>query len=288
MHEKPSIMFLLALLLISSGVTQAEPQVYRATLDASFDAENARQGVAVDQEHFYAVNNFALSMHDKATGKIVRSWSGEAEGVPLTHLDSLVEIEGKLYASHSNYPEWPMTSSVEVWESESLRHVETHSFGIARGSFTWVDRHAGSWWGAFANYDRVQEGQDEPYGRTARTQVVRMDDTFSIREAWTLPNEILQRMRPMSNSGGSWGPDGLLYLTGHDRPEVYVMCLPTAGSKLAWVATVEVPLIEGQGIAWDRTQAGRLLWGIRKRDRRVIRVIMPEIDDPLVRSHCGG
>ena len=23
----------------------------------------------------------------------------------------------------------------------------------------------------------------------------------------------------MSNSGGSWGPDGLLYCTGHDHPE---------------------------------------------------------------------
>lgn len=56
----------------------------------------------------------------------------------------------------------------------------------------------------------------------------------------------------MSNSGGSFGPDGWLYITGHDATEVYVMKLPSAGSILTWVATIWLPDIAGQGIAWDR------------------------------------
>jgi hypothetical protein len=56
----------------------------------------------------------------------------------------------------------------------------------------------------------------------------------------------------MSNSGGSWGPDGKLYLTGHDPAEAYVMELPKGGSILNWVATVPLKNT-GQGIAWDRS-----------------------------------
>ena len=41
-----------------------------------------------------------------------------------------------------------------------------------------------------------------------------MNDAFQILQRWTLPEEILARMTPMSNSGGSWGRDGFLYLTG--------------------------------------------------------------------------
>ena len=56
----------------------------------------------------------------------------------------------------------------------------------------------------------------------------------------------------MSNSGGSWGPDGFLYLTGHDLEEVYKVRLPTAGSTLELVTTIPMT-VRGQGIAWDRS-----------------------------------
>jgi hypothetical protein len=274
----PSTMLLLSLMLSTCVHASDEPPVYTGELLQTFAADNARQGVAVDAGHFYAVNNFAISRHDKTTGKSVAQWTGRAEGDPLIHLDSLVEYEGRLYASHSNYPVTPMTSSVEVWDAATMEHVATHSFGIYRGSLTWLDRHDRAWWGAFANYDKVQQGQSQPYGHTNNTQVVRFDDGFKVVAAWTLPLSILDRMRPMSNSGGSWGPDGRLYLTGHDHPEIYVMQIPDAGSVLDWVATVEVPVLEGQGIAWDRSGSERILWGINKAERKVVKIRMPEID----------
>ena len=254
-----------------------EVPVFEASLLARFDAPDARQGVAVDADHYYATNNFSITKHAKKDGAEMMRWAGRAEGDPLFHLDSLAEYDGRLYASHSNYPIWPMTSSVEVWDAATLEHVATHSFGIDRGSFTWLDRHDGYWWGAFANYDKVQNGQSEPYGHTRRTQVVQLNDQFTVLQSWVLPDGILERISPMSNSGGSWGPDGFLYLTGHDHGETYVMQIPAAGSVLDWMATVKVPLMEGQGIAWDRSSGDRTLWAIQKRGRIVLKVAMPEI-----------
>ena len=62
---------------------------------------------------------------------------------PIIHLDSGVIVDGKLYCAHSNYPGIPMTSSIEVWDPSTLEHIESHSFGIFRGSCTWVDQLQG-------------------------------------------------------------------------------------------------------------------------------------------------
>src|SRR3546814_8779330 len=56
-----------------------------------------------------------------------------------------------------------MTSSVEVFDTRTMEHVDSFSFGILRGSLTWLDRHDGAWWAGFANYDN--DGDDGlPYG----------------------------------------------------------------------------------------------------------------------------
>ena len=271
-------LFFTVAISMTAACSATERPELEAELLATYPAPNARQGVAVDGRYFYPVNNFSLSKRDRTSGELVAEWEGVAEGDPLTHMDSLMELDGRLYASHSNYPISPMTSSVEVWDADSMQHVATHSFGVNRGSLTWLDYYDGQWWGAFANYDKIQNGQTEPYGHTNNTQVVRFSDDFVVVEAWTIPLEILDRMRPMSNSGGSWGDDGLLYLTGHDHGELYVMQIPEAGSELVWFATVKVPVMEGQGIAWDRTTDERILWGIYKKERQVLKLRIPKID----------
>lgn len=271
----------LPLLMISLPLL-AQPPVFEAQILQSFSAFDARQGVAVDDEHFYVINNVRLTRHDKRSGKAQLQWDGvSATAGPLIHLDSGMIHDGRLYAAHSNYPNWPMTSSIEVWDSENLEHVVSHSFGVKLGSLTWLDYHQGSWWGTFANYDIVHDGMIRPYGETRNTVLVQFDEQFNIRQSWTLPPALLDRMRPMSNSGGSWGGDGLLYLTGHDYPEIYVMQLPESGSQLRWVATVHVPGFNGQGIAWDRSIAGRELWGILRQEQLVYRIAMPDVANSL-------
>ena len=131
---------------------------------------------------------------------------------------------------------------------------------------------------------RTEDGPAVAYGETDRTVVVKMDKHFSVVERWTLPRAVLDRMRPMSNSGGSWGPDGLLYITGHDLPELYVLTLPETGSELHWVATIRAPGLEGQGIAWDRSVRERVLWGIRRSDREILQFHIPKIPRNLARG----
>jgi hypothetical protein len=164
-----------------------------------------------------------------------------------------------------------------------MRHVGTYSFGINRGSLTWLDRYDGAWWGGFANYDEVPDGTTEPYGKTQNTQIVKLDDRFQVVEAWTIPAKLLDRFRPMSNSGGSWGPDGRLWITGHDLDEAYVMKLPQAGSDLQWIATVKLPNVEGQAIAWDRSGAVQpTLWAIKCSTSQALSFTVPyrSISDP--------
>jgi hypothetical protein len=265
----------------SAGTTVTVPALPSRT-KATHDAFDAHQAVAVDRRYFYAIGNRSITKHDKRSGEPLLQFAGRTDG-PIDHLDSGVVVNGKLYAAHSNYPQWPMESSIEVFDTRTMNHVDTHSFGIHRGSLTWLDRHDGAWWAAFANYDREHEGaggQIRPYGYTYNTQVVEMDDAFQVVESWTIPKEILDRFELMSNSGGSWGPDDRLYLTGHDLPEAYVLTLPDAGSELEWVATVSLPGIEGQGIAWEDAGDRSDLWAISRQNSQVVSFSVPAEDIP--------
>lgn len=97
-----------------------------------------------------------------------------------------------------------------------------------------------------------------------------MDDHFRVTESCSIPTAILHKFKPMSNSGGSWGPDGRLWLTGHDLDEAYVMTIPVAGPELTWVATVTLPTVEGQGIAWDLSHTKPTLWAIKRSTKQAL------------------
>ena len=72
----------------------------------------------------------------------------------------------------------------------------------------------------------------------------------------------------MSISGGSWGPDGLLYCTGHDHPELYALRLPQAGSVLELVEIIPIEN-NGQGIDWDQSDPGRI-YSIKRPTKQVV------------------
>ncbi|MBL8522241.1 MAG: cycloisomerase [Betaproteobacteria bacterium] len=239
-----------------AGMASAKPVLEQI---GEFAVKEANQGVGADDKHFYAVDNTVIAKYDKKSGKLVKKWQ-EAKGGPISHLDSAMLMDGKIYAAHSNYPEWPMTSSVEIFDAASMEHIGSHSFGINWGSLTWVDFHQGHWWMGFANYDRLLGPNKTPYGVKANTQVIKFDSTFRMVQSWTLPKVLLDKFEDMSNSGGSWGPDGFLYLTGHDPAELYRMRLPKAGSVLEVVDVIPMN-IRGQGIAWDRSDKG-VIYGI--------------------------
>lgn len=251
--------------LLLAGSAQAQQTVH------SFDADEARQGVASDGMHAYAIDNSRIGKYDLKTKQRVAQWEGTRELFP--HMNACTLVDKRLMCAASNFPRVPMTSAIEIFDPVAMKHLATISLGIGTGSLTWVDRKDGFWWAGFANYagKAGEPGQDHRY-----TSIVKMDDQWRQLEGWTLPDAVLDRMAPMSNSGGGWGDDGLLYLTGHDRPEVYALRLPKAGSTLELVATLPIPF-EGQAIDWDPRQK-RLLWGISRKDRKAIAVTLPPVE----------
>lgn len=252
----------LSVAILLSSACQVHGQI---AAPHEFYAEEARQAVAVDEDAVYVVNNRTIGKYDKRSGERIGAWEGPGDG-PIQHLNSGVVIGDKLYAAHSNYPHQPMISSVEIWDSSSLRHIESHSFGIYEGSATWVDFFHGTWWVVFANY--ATKGGTPGKG-PEWTVLVQFDTKWRRMSAWTLPKTMVDALSPYSNSGGSWGPDGSLYLTGHDHAIVYRLELPRSGATLALIETIPVP-IEGQGIAWDRTNDDGRLYGIRRSSRTVV------------------
>jgi hypothetical protein len=196
----------------------------------------------------------------------VGSWQ-EKENGQIKHLDSGMIYKDRLYCANSNYPDIPMTSSIEIWDPKSMEHVGSHSFGIYRGSCTWIDRHNGYWWVTFAHYEKWKAKTGKG---TEWTTLVKFDDNFNELHSWVFPKEVIEQFIPMSNSGGSWGPDGFLYCTGHDSSEVYQLSIPEKGSVLNLIDSIPI-MIRGQGIAWDRSEPG-ILYGIRKKDRVVVKV----------------
>lgn len=256
--------------------TAGTEQQLNSTTSRQIKAPDAIQGVAVDQDYLYSINDYSITKHNKTTGKALLQWYGGEYG-PIIHLDGGVVIGDILYAPHSNYAAVPLTSSVEMWNTSSMEHIVSHSFGVYRGSLTWIDQDQnGTWFGVFANYDRVQPGQTTPYGLTMNTQIVQFNDDWSVARSWIYPDALWQSFSPMSNSGGSFGPDGWLYITGHDATEVFVIKLPNAGSIAIWVATIWTPDIAGQGIAWDRSEGtDGSLYGISRESTEIVEMRAP-------------
>jgi hypothetical protein len=158
-----------------------------------------------------------------------------------------------------------MISSIEIFSTDDLKHTGSHSFGIKYGSCTWADYYQNSWWICFAHYDQFKK--DIGTG-TESTVVVRFDGEWNEKESWTFPVDVISEIRPMSASGGSWGPDGNLYITGHDSAKVYILRLPRSGSVLEYLRSAKIAS-HGQGIAWDRS-AKNILYGIIRKDNSVV------------------
>jgi hypothetical protein len=259
------------LLILCSTINAQKSQIKFKEI-AQYKVPEAKQGVAVDDSFFYVIDDRQIAKYEKNCGKFVKKWIDKENG-QFIHLDSGAIIDGLLVCAHSNYSGVPMTSSTEIWNPKTMVHVNTHSFGIRWGSCTWIDRYDGYWWAAFAHYNKLREKNhtDNTY-----TTLVKFDDNWQMSESWVYPEEIIKRFDGMSNSGGSWGPDGRLYLTGHDRSELYVVTFPEAGSVLQLEEIIPIGN-RGQGIAWDRTNPG-VIYTIRKKEREVV-VFKMEVAD---------
>ena len=233
----------------------------------------ANQAAAVDAGHFYGIGNRTLVKHRKSDGVRVAEWRGARDGA-IVHFNAGYVENDRLVLAHSNFPQLPMASSLETYDTVTLQPVATHSFGIRLGSLTWAVRQRGYWWACFANYNDsgTTPGFDQRW-----THLGQFDDDWQMRQSWLFPERVIATWGDSSCSGGDWGDDGLLYVTGHDAPELYVLRLPQQGVVLEYVTTIGVPF-EGQGWAWDRSARGeRVIYGISRQRQEVVVARIPEL-----------
>lgn len=248
----------LAILLAAAGLgDQAAVEIRR------IPAPEAHQGVAADAGSVFAIDNSVVARYDKASGRRMALWKGDP--AQFKHLNSCIVRARELVCAASNYPEVPMASMVVWLDAKTLHLRRTHALPAGHGSLTWLDWHRGSWWAGFANYD----GKGGEPGRDHReTRLVRYTPDFAVQAIYRFPVSVLDRFAPRSTSGGAWADDGLLYVTGHDKPELYAMRLPRAGSELQHVATITMPT-GGQAIGWD-SGGRRRLWSIERKTAELV------------------
>lgn len=227
-----------------------------------FTNPNARQAVAVDDSFIYVINNSAIDKVSKETFQVIESWVDTTGTIP--HLNSGIIINDTLYCASSNYPKVPMTSTVEKFTTSPLKHIGSHSFGIFIGSCTWVLRTEQNWWAFFAHYEN--KAQSEGKGVEWST-LVKFDENWTRTSSWTLPDDLLEKLRPYSLSGGVFVTDKQLLTTGHHDPCGYLLDLPNAGSELRFKNELKIP-VKGQGIAHDPQTNS--FWGIDRSSKEVV------------------
>ena len=248
--------------LSAFGVSAGEPfrEIQR------FQSTDAHQGVGVGPDRVYAIGSRSITAHDKITGMALKRWKAPLVSEWI-HLDSGFVKDGKLYCAHSNFPLLPMTGSVEVFDAKTLQWLERQTFEEVPGSCTWVVWHENAWWACFAHYSGFGGYPDKD---PSWTTLVRYSADWVEQRRWGFPKEVITRFGRYSCSGGSWGPDGLLYCTGHDAAEVYVLSASDSKESLELVRIQPLNCL-GQGIAWDLEQNPKAaLYAIKRKTREVV------------------
>ena len=229
-----------------------EVQQLEAKEIARLDAPEAGQGVAVDKDYYYAIDNFMIAKYSRATGKRIALWRG-ARGGPVIHINSCFVDGEELACAHSNYPHVPFANSVEWFDRETLQPKRSKSLGVMdEGSLVWFDHVPEGWIAGLANYNG-EKGLGFKDNTFAAVELY--DPQWRRIGGWALPDTLLNRMAPKAASGGAIGPDGYLYIMGHDLPEMYVLGRPLTGPYLVHIATIAINA-EGQAFDFDESAPG--------------------------------
>lgn len=267
-------------LLTSAALAQQAAPTYEpppvqqlsATETARWNTPEVGQGVAVDGTHVYAIGNFVIARYNRETGAREAVWRGERGGL-IGHLNSCF-VEGKeLWCANSNHPRLPFANSVEIFDKVSLAHLRTIPLGIMdEGSLVWFDRLGSDWIVGLAQYND-ETGLAFKDNSFAGIQI--HDERWRRVGGWALPPALVERMAPQAASGGAIGPDGLLYMMGHDLPEMYVLARPARGPYLIHVATIAIDA-EGQAFDFDESRPGEVC-AISRPNRQIRCFRLPQV-----------
>jgi hypothetical protein len=245
------------LLLLVGCATRAD--LGRLEPVRTWKAAEANQGVAVGPEHFYAIGDRTLGKYEKSSGRKVGAWSAPP-GSGIKHLNAGVVVGDQLVVAHSNFPAKPDESSLEFFDAVTLRHLGRKVFVDPPGSLTWAVPERSGWLVCFAHY--------AVNSNPARSRLIRYDADWKPLAEWSFPSELLARFGMFSSSGGGFGLDGMVWVSGHDAKELYRLSLPAGGGQARWEGKVAFASA-GQAFAWDPTRPQEL-YSIQRKTKQVI------------------
>lgn len=266
-------LFAAAMCASSLPVSTASAQVMLvANTIRRIPAPEADQGAAVTSSHVFAIDNSTIAKYNLKTGVREGTWR-DADQI-IQHLNSCFADGDALWCANSNYPALPMGSSIEVFDTKSMTPAGTRSLGLRdEGSLVWFDRIKDGWLVCFAHYDgeRGAGFKDHRYA-----SVITVDKEWRRTGGWLFPAGIVEKMAPHAASGGALGPDGLLYVMGHDLAEIYVLAKPARGPVLAHVATIAVEA-EGQAFSFG-PDGQRTIAAVDRRKGDILLIDLPTVD----------
>ena len=208
------------------------------------------QGVIVDKNFYYLVYSKGILKFNIKTNQFNKSTKYNKN---LKHLNGGIIYNNMLYLT--NNPK-NGKNSLEIFDKE-LNYITSIKLDKLKGSLTWIDFYKGYFFGLLAYY------KDE----VKKTRIVKFDNQFNIIKQWKIPKSILNRLYPNSISGGQFNKtSGILFLTGHDKKEIYLMNL---NNNLKYIKTLKTS-IAGQGISFDKNN-DKYLWGIDRKNNKIIK-----------------
>jgi len=271
---------MIRILLFLVGLTTASGGAAFETLDAEllreYDAPLARQGVTVDAISFFAISDTAVARHARRGGREIARWQSVGRA-GVAHLGGCVVTGlGELVCANSNFPARPTAGSIEWFDPATLAPKRSRSLGPTDGVLVWIDELADGWLAGFAH----STGPGDASGRDARhTRIVRYDRYWIEQDAWLLPEPVYTRLGPRGLTGGSVGPEGLLYVGGDATGELHALARPAQGPILVHVASVG-SIEADRAFAWDRDGDERLIWSMLAGGGTVAVYRVPEVVVP--------
>lgn len=235
-------------------------------------APEARQGVTSDGTYIYAVDNATIGKYMIATGDRVALFEGDKEH--FKHMNSCAFVGELLACAASNYPATPHQGSIEYFDPDELRHLRSVQLEDNPGSLTVFGERDSGKWAIFANYD----GKGGEAGKDHRDTVyAEMSPANRVTRTIRFPAAVLDRLAPYSISGAAWSTDGLIYVSGHDKPEIYVLRLRDGEQAFEYIATIPT-VTNGQAIDFDPVQ-DRQLWAIDRNALQAVASTIPRISN---------
>lgn len=225
------------------------------------NVKDARKGVVADTEYFFAINTTSISKYDIRTGIHLKSINFE-DHPRIRNLTGGVIVNNRLYVANAPETDKHRQNTIEVFTKDLVYLYNINVTGNT-GSLTWIDYYDGKWWGCFAHFnDQVRyTAMVEFYHPNPNLEIIPHQKdlvNWHVKDRWFFPHKVSECFKPYSCMGGSFGPDGKLYVTGNNKNELYVLNFNQYSPIMALDHTKNVD-IEGKGICWDRERG--LLYG---------------------------